>query len=125
MKTLKKISGIALLLTVAVSAQAVEGLRVSLQDTNAILSWTSADSDFYLVQYSTNLNSNPPWQTLTNWMPGAEGTNTTLFIHEGAAPDKGATASPFSTGNELLSFRSLPYDTSSRPYNGLCQEIIH
>lgn len=46
MKTLKKISGIALLLTVAVSAQAVEGLRVSLQDTNAILSWTSTDSDF-------------------------------------------------------------------------------
>ncbi len=115
MKTQKKISGIALLLTVAVSAQAVEGLRVSLQNNNAILSWTSTDSDFYLVQYSTNLNSNPPWQTLTNWMPGAEGTNTTYFVHEGAAPDRGATSSSFSAGNELLSFRSLTCDTSSRP----------
>ncbi|MBO4714540.1 MAG: hypothetical protein J5672_00400, partial [Verrucomicrobia bacterium] len=67
----------------AANLHAIGDLQISLQGTNVVLSWASTNSDYYLVQYSTNLHSSHPWQTLTNWMPGSDGTNT-VFVHSGA-----------------------------------------
>ncbi|MBQ7589537.1 MAG: hypothetical protein IJU47_02480, partial [Verrucomicrobia bacterium] len=80
-------------------------LQISLQGTNVVLSWASTNSDYYLVQYSTNLHSSHPWQTLTNWMPGSDGTNT-VFVHSGAFHVP--AVSPDSLGyNDLLSAQTL------------------
>jgi len=101
----KSMIAIALLLTGVAGLQAVGDLQISLQGTNVVLSWASTNSDYYLVQYSTNLHSSHPWQTLTNWMPGSDGTNT-VFVHSGAF--QLPTASPDSLGyNELLSVQTL------------------
>lgn len=101
----KSIIAIALLLTGAAGLQAVGDLQISLQGTNVVLSWASTNSDYYLVQYSTNLSASHPWQTLTNWMPGSDGTNT-VFVHSGAFQIP--TASPSLLGyNDLLSAQTL------------------
>ena len=101
----KSMITIALLLTGAAGLQAVGDLQISLQGTNVVLSWASTNSDYYLVQYSTNLHSSHPWQTLTNWMPGSDGTNT-VFVHSGAFHIP--TVSPDSLGyNDLLSAQTL------------------
>ncbi|MBQ7589421.1 MAG: hypothetical protein IJU47_01880 [Verrucomicrobia bacterium] len=101
----KSMIAIALLLTGVAGLQAVGDLQISLQGTNVVLSWASTNSDYYLVQYSTNLHSSHPWQTLTNWMPGSDGTNT-VFVHSGAFHVP--TVSPDSLGyNDLLSAQTL------------------
>ena len=60
---------------------AIEGLKVSVQSTNAVLSWPSTNIETYIVQYRSNLNVASSWLTLTDNFSAATGTNTTRFAH--------------------------------------------
>ena len=73
----------ALLLTAAYQARAIEGLKLSLQCSNVVLSWPSSDTnnEYFLVQYRPTLSSTDQWQTIGSWIPAESGTNQTTFVH--------------------------------------------
>jgi hypothetical protein len=60
---------------------AIEQLAVSVQSTNAVLSWPSATNETYLVQFTTNLNLSYPWLTLTDSFPAASSGVLTYFTN--------------------------------------------
>jgi hypothetical protein len=90
-KTMKAMNKIITRLTVGcvfacylllnISSFAIEGLKVSVQGTNAVLSWPSATNETYVAQYRSNLNATSSWVTLTNYLSAATASNLTFFIH--------------------------------------------
>jgi hypothetical protein len=71
-------------------AAAMDDLRITVQDTNVILSWPSAGYQVFVVRYRTNLQPESAWVVLTNSYPATPNTNRTQFIHFGAvAPPTG------------------------------------
>jgi hypothetical protein len=82
MKTFTKgvLGAFALLLLSSASSFAIEGLHVSVQSTNAVLSWPSVDVQNYIVQYQPSLTSTGSWLTLTSSLPGDSGTNFTFYV---------------------------------------------
>ena len=61
-------------------AFAVEGLKVSVPSTNALLSWPSDPSETYIIQYRHTLNSGDSWTNLTDYYPADSGSNITYFV---------------------------------------------
>lgn len=61
---------------------ATEGLQVSIQGTNAVLSWPSdyTSGETYIIQYRTTLSVTDSWSTLADTYPADSGTNITSFI---------------------------------------------
>ena len=59
---------------------AIEGLQVSVQSTNAVLSWPSDPSETYIVQSRNTLNAADSWATLTDYYPADSSTNITFFV---------------------------------------------
>lgn len=60
---------------------AIEELKLQIHCPNVVLSWPSTNDETYIVQYRPSLNETSVWQTLTNFMPPATGTNMTYFVH--------------------------------------------
>jgi len=83
MKTTRSaiIGAVALLFASAIQTLALEGLKVSVQYSNVVLSWPSVEGETYIVQYRPTLYTNTPWVTLTNSLPAEVGTNWTSFVH--------------------------------------------
>jgi hypothetical protein len=84
--TRKGIIGAAgILLITAANSLAIEGLNLSVQCTNVVLSWPSVDGsgDSYVVMRRTDLSSNSTWTVLANYYAAATGTNVTMFIDYG------------------------------------------
>jgi hypothetical protein len=76
-----RITAVAAVLAAGIDANAIEGLRLSLQCSNVVLSWPSIAGQDYIIQYRPTLDPSTPWQTLTNRYPGDLATNITLFVH--------------------------------------------
>lgn len=70
---------------IAKSGFAIEGLKVSVQCTNVILSWPCLDdgSEQFIVQYRPTLNATDSWQTLETSLPAVWGTNMMFYTHYG------------------------------------------
>lgn len=84
MKTSRRIilAGMAaVILATASPVSAIEGLKLQIRCPDVVLSWPSTNDETYLVQYRATLDTNSNWQTLTNYMPPATGTNVTTFVH--------------------------------------------
>jgi len=61
-------------------AFAIEGLKITVPSTNVVLSWPSAPSETYLIQYRHTLNATDAWATLADfYTPNTSGTNITYF----------------------------------------------
>jgi hypothetical protein len=75
------VATVAALLTSTPNAPAIEGLQLSLQCSNVVLSWPSIAGQNYIIQYRPTLDPSTPWQTLTNLYPGDWTTNVTVFVH--------------------------------------------
>jgi len=75
------ITALAVTFIAAIPAFAIEGLKIKIQCPHVVLSWPSANGEFYIVQYRPTLDPITPWQTLTNELPARAGTNTTYFVH--------------------------------------------
>ena len=69
------------ILTTASPVSAIEGLKLQIRCPDVVLSWPSTNGETYLAQYRATLDTNSDWQTLTNYMPPATGTNLTAFVH--------------------------------------------
>jgi len=78
---MKIIGALGLVLTTAIPAFAIPGLNLSLQCSNVVLSWPSADGQSYIIRYRPTLDPSTPWQTLNSSWPADWGTNTTYFVH--------------------------------------------
>lgn len=74
------IGAIALSFAFAAQSVAIEGLKLSVQSTNAVLSWPSTNGETYIVQYRPVLNTNAGWTTITNYFSAATGTNFTSLV---------------------------------------------
>ena len=75
------IAEILILLASSISSFAIEGLKVSVQQTNAILHWPSDPSETYIVQYRSNLSASASWLTLTDLYAADSSSNVTYFLH--------------------------------------------
>jgi hypothetical protein len=75
--------GLALLLSTA-RVPAIEGMRLTVQGSNAVITWPSTDEQSYYVRHRSTLDTNTPWAFLANNINAAEGTNRTAFTHVGA-----------------------------------------
>ena len=71
----------ALALCLTTQTFAIEGLKLQIRCPHVVLSWPSTNGATYIVQYRATLDTNSVWQTLTNFMPPATGTNMTYFVH--------------------------------------------
>jgi len=56
---------------------AIEGLQVSVQSSNAVLSWPSLTNETYIAQYRSNLMATA-WLTLTDDYPASLTSNLTF-----------------------------------------------
>ena len=84
MKSIKQVivgTAALLLLASAVHTFAIEGLKLSLQCSNVVLSCPSIEGEIFIVQYRPTLDPNTPWVTLTSSLPADSGTNLTYFVH--------------------------------------------
>jgi hypothetical protein len=72
-------SCLAILILSLINSSAMEGLKVAVISTNAVLTWPSTnDGETYLVQYRSNLTSTA-WTTIADYLP-ASGSNTETFV---------------------------------------------
>lgn len=64
---------------------AIEGLQVSVQCTNVILTWPCLDdgSEQFVIQYRPTLNVTDQWQTLETSLPAVYGTNLMCYTNYG------------------------------------------
>jgi hypothetical protein len=62
-------------------ANAIEGLALSVQASNAILSWPSSPDEAYVVQFRPTLNSTSSWLTLTSSLSADAISNLTFYVH--------------------------------------------
>jgi hypothetical protein len=81
------------LLLATTTAHAIEGLKLAVVQTNAVLSWPSAAGETYIVQWRGTFDTNCPWTSLSTNLPAATGTNWTSFVDIG-----GVTYPPPGTG---------------------------
>ncbi len=81
MKIIKQaiIWAVALSFASAIHTFAIEGLQISVQSSNVVLSWPSTNIETYIVQYRPTLDANSSWTTLTDYYPAATDTNVTFF----------------------------------------------
>ena len=73
-----------LVLSSNISLFAIEDLKISVVSSNVVLSWPSAETESYIVQYRQSLKDTNGWQTLATSWPADSGTNLTCFIHTNA-----------------------------------------
>ena len=75
------IAALAVLFIATTPVLAIEGLTLQIHCPHVVLSWPSTNDETYIVQYRATLDTNSTWQTLTNFMPPASGTNMTYFVN--------------------------------------------
>jgi hypothetical protein len=87
-----------LLFTPIHHAQAIEGLKISLQCSNVVLSWPCLNdgSETFIVQQRQTLDPSTPWQMLTSSLTADYGTNMAYFVHSNAVqhPNCGGSFAP-------------------------------
>lgn len=85
MKTIVRgtIISVAILLASINHTQAIEGLKLSLQCSNVVLSWPCLDdgSESFIIQYRQTLDTNSDWQMLNSNLYADYGTNVMYYVH--------------------------------------------
>jgi hypothetical protein len=124
MKARGKIIGrliVGCVLACSLPALAIENLNLFLANSNVVLSWPSADTESYVVQYRPSLTDTNGWQTLAANCLAATETNITLFTHSNAVQypvTAGSHAAPIAAGVSPLSAASAVASlvTASMPW---------
>jgi hypothetical protein len=70
-----------LLLASPTQSPAIEGLQISVQSPDVILTWPSIPGENYIVQWRPTLDPSSSWVTLTNSLPADGSANWTTFVH--------------------------------------------
>jgi len=107
---------------------AIEGLHVSVQSTNAVLSWPSATNETYIAQYRQTLNPTDSWVTLTNYLPAATNAAMTTFSNTPASTNRtgfyrvvrnGVFLRGFQGGLTLSGTVEFPFELGASTTNGV------
>jgi hypothetical protein len=70
------------LFATGINTFAIEGIHLSVQSSNVILSWPSTNNgESYIVQYRQTLNATDAWQTLADYYSPASDTNITFYTN--------------------------------------------
>src|SRR5690242_7891597 len=97
MRIIKQGVMVAVVLFFASSFQsfAIEGLRLSVQCTNVVLTWPSVDGsgDNYIIRRRPDLSTNSAWTVVADFYPAATGTNVTVFVDYGVVTNANCAAS--------------------------------
>ncbi len=108
------IGAVAVLIASAVQSFAIQGLELSVQCTNVVLTWPSMDGsgDSYIIRRRLDLSTNSTWTVVTNYYPAATGTNITTFIDYGVVTNAncdGSSGGEYATaalgGSRLMAAR--------------------
>jgi hypothetical protein len=84
MKTIRGIVfALAIIVASAIQSLAVDGLKISAQSSDIVLSWPSNPGQTYLILYTKSINPPVQWTVLATGYPAADNTNQTTFIHSG------------------------------------------
>jgi hypothetical protein len=123
-KNIPIIVALAGLLATRINTFAIEGLHVSVQCSNVVLSWPSADGETYIVQYRQTLAPSDSWQTLIDNLPNTSGTNVTAYIHSNVVQNPcncggSSFAAMGSSQNTLASAAVEPVVPMAIPTNGV------
>jgi hypothetical protein len=115
MKIIKReilIASAILLFAPVLPASAIEGLQISVQCSNVVLSWPSTEGETYIVQFRQTLATTDTWQTLTDYLPAVTGTNVTAFVHTNAVLYPNCGVGSFGT---MAANRSMAISAPSLP----------
>ena len=74
------ILGAAMICMSAHQTFAIQGLQISVQCPNILLSWPSTEGDAYIIRYRPSLDASTPWTNLADAYPADSGTNITVFV---------------------------------------------
>jgi hypothetical protein len=85
---------------------AIEGLHISVQSSNVVLSWPSTNTETYIVQYRSNLVAGS-WLTLTDYFPAAANTNVTFFVHSNVIQQPNGSSGSFAMASSAGSGLSM------------------
>lgn len=91
----------AIIATLAISppsAFAVEGLQISANCPDIVLSWPSAQGQSFLVEFRPDLNPGTAWTTLTNYLLAAPANSHSTFVHSNQVPCNSGGTNGFSGG---------------------------
>ncbi len=70
------------LLATGINIFAIEGIHLSVQSSNVILSWPSTNNgESYIIQYRQTLSTTDSWQTLADYYSPASNTNITFYTN--------------------------------------------
>jgi len=83
MTRLKTVAVLGVLFAMVLNSSAVEGVQLSFQGSDVVLSWPSQQQQTFIVGYKPNLDPGTQWTFLTTTLPATAGSQTT-FIHAGA-----------------------------------------
>lgn len=83
---MKRILSTLLVVVVTFTTYAIEGLRISVVQSNAVLSWPSQTNETFIVQWRAGFETNCPWVTLSTNHLAATNTNWTVFTHTNQIP---------------------------------------
>jgi hypothetical protein len=76
------ITALAGLLATRINTFAIEGIHLSVQSSNVILSWPSTNNgESYVIQYRQTLSTTDAWQTLADYYSPASDTNITFYTN--------------------------------------------
>jgi hypothetical protein len=119
MMTRGAIGALVVFLASAVHSQAIEGLKLSIQCSNVVLSWPSVPGETYIVQYRPALATGS-WQTLTNNLPAAATPGLTTFVHYGVVSNANCSGGSFAMEmpTEDLSVETTPNEFLAVPLSG-------
>ena len=70
----------------AMTTHAIEGLRISVVQSNVVLGWPSQTNETFIVQWRAAFETNCPWVTLATNHLAATATNWTVFTHTNQIP---------------------------------------
>ena len=71
---------------IAAETRAIEGLRISVVQSNVVLGWPSRTNETFIVQWRAAFDTNTPWTTLATNHLAANDTNWTVFTHTNQIP---------------------------------------
>ena len=83
---MKHILSILVAVAMSLSTHAIEGLRISIVQSNVVLDWPSRTNETFIVQWRAAFETNCPWVTLTTNHLAATDTNWTVFTHTNQIP---------------------------------------
>lgn len=78
MTRLKIVAVLGVLLGMVLNSPAVQGVQLSFQGSDVMLTWQSQPPQRFIVGYKPDLNPGTQWTLLTTTLPAAAGSQTTL-----------------------------------------------